>query len=207
MKDKLIIVGAGGHGKVVADAAIKMNKWSSIIFFDDKCESQSVLGCKVIGNLEYIGGYLVEHQVVIAVGNNEVRQDIVNRLSELDVEYATIIHPSSVIGLDTEIGDGSVVFAGAVINPDTTLGKHCIVNTSATIDHDNWIGDFVHLSPGSHTAGNVSMGDGVWLGIGACIKEGITIDANIIIGAGATVVKHLNEKGVYVGTPATILDR
>lgn len=199
IKDVLII-GAGGHAKVVADIVLR-NGDNLIGFLDDSDEKQGVTvfkDYKVIGKVldaeEYKDCYFI-----VAIGDNHIRAEVAGKLN---VKYYTAVHPNATIADTVKIGEGTVVMAGVVINPDTIIGEHCIINTSCSIDHDNKIGDYVHISPGAHLAGSVSVGNNSWICIGVIIINNISIVDGIIVGAGATVLSDINEPGTYVGCPA-----
>lgn len=198
MSKKLIIIGASGHGKVIADIAIK-NGYEIIGFLDDDDTIQNVLGFPVIGKVEKVPKYQEVCEFVIAVGANAMRKKIAVMYN---VEWATLIHPSTVIGMNVQIGRGSVVMANVVINPSTKVGQHCIVNTGAIIEHDNVLADYVHVSPNAALAGTVRVGESTHIGIGACVKNNLEISGGVVVGAGAVVVKDICDKGVYVGVPA-----
>lgn len=207
MKNKLIIIGASGHGKVVADIAIKMNKWQSIAFLDDDESIKTSMGLEVIGKTADAFIYKNEADFFVAIGSNTTREKIQEKLIEQGLNVASLIHPSAVIGTDVEIGIGVAVMAGVVINSSTRIGKGCIINTSASLDHDNVIEDYVHISPGVRTAGTVSISKGTWLGIGSVVSNNVNICSGCKVGAGAVVVKDITEPGTYVGVPARRVDR
>jgi sugar O-acyltransferase (sialic acid O-acetyltransferase NeuD family) len=201
MKNKLLIIGASGHGKVVADIAMKMNKWQSIAFLDDdKCIKTS-MGLEVIGTSDDVYTHIDEYEIFVGIGNNTTRQRIHEMLVTFGTSIPILIHPRAVIGNQVDIGNGTVVMAGVVVNCCTKIGRGCIVNTGSTIDHDNCIEDFVHISPGSRLAGTVKIGKGSWLGIGSVVSNNITITNGCKVGAGSVVVKDITEPGVYVGVP------
>lgn len=200
--NKLIILGAGGHGRVVADIALKSKRWKQISFLDDDISLQPFLGIEVIGAMNSIERYLDNYEVFVAIGNNIIRQKTSLDLEKKGARIPIIVHPDSTIGSNVTIGTGTVVMPGVVINCNSSIGKGCIINTAASIDHDNTIGDYVHLSPGVHTAGNVNLGYASWIGIGAIIRNNIGIVNNCVIGAGTVVVKDIMEIGTYVGNPA-----
>lgn len=202
MKKKLLIIGASGHGKVVADIALKMNRWESIAFLDDNKDLKTSMGLEVIGTSKDVSTYKDEYAIFVGIGNNAIRKRIIQELESMGVTIPTIIHPSAVIGTQVEIGIGTVVMAGAIINCCTQIGKGCIINTGATIDHDNIIEDFVHMSPGAHLAGTVKVGEGSWLGIGSVVSNNISITSGCMIGAGTVVIRDIYEPGTYVGVPA-----
>lgn len=202
IKEKLLIIGAGGHGKVCADIAINMGKWKEIAFLDDRLFFKKVMGLNVIGKVSEYHKYADEYEIFVGIGDNFARQNILNELKELQIKIPKLIHPSAVIGTEVTVGEGTVIMAGVVINCCTRIGIGGIINTAATIDHDNIIDNFVHISPGAHLAGNVKVGEKTWIGIGGTVKNNITISKNVIIGAGATVIKDLTSTGTYIGLPA-----
>lgn len=201
MKNKLLIIGASGHGKVVADIALKMNKWERIHFLDDNPNLTSSIGLDVIGNSKQIPSFIEYYDVFVGIGNNKVRERINQKLESLKASIPVLIHPSAIIGEQVQIDKGTVVMAGVIINCSTMIGKGCIINTGSTIDHDNNIDDYVHISPGANLAGAVVIGKKSWIGIGSTVSNNITIDEDCTIGAGAVVIKDIEEPGVYVGIP------
>ncbi|MDQ1000331.1 sugar O-acyltransferase (sialic acid O-acetyltransferase NeuD family) [Neobacillus niacini] len=202
MKNKLLIIGASGHGKVCADIALKMNRWETIAFLDDDESVKSSMGIEVIGKSIGAISYLNEYDIFVGVGNNSTRQKIMEKLKDAGASIVTLIHPKAIIGENVEFDYGTVVMAGVVINSCTKIGKGCIINTGATVDHDNLIGAFVHISPGAHLAGKVKVGNGTWLGIGSIVINNLNISSGCIIGAGAVVVDNILDAGTYIGTPA-----
>ena len=207
MKDKLIIIGASGHGKVVADIAIKMNKWQSIAFLDDDESIKTSMGLEVIGRTADAFTYKDEADFFVAIGSNTTREKIQEKLIEQGINVICLIHPSAVIGTNVEIGFGSVVMAGVVINSSSRIGNGCIINTSSSIDHDNVIENYVHISPGVNMAGTVKVGKGSWIGIGSVVSNNVNICSSCKVGAGAVVVKDITEPGTYVGVPVRRVDR
>ena len=206
MRNKLIIVGANGHGKVVADIAIKMNKWQSIAFLDDDESIKKSIGLEVIGKTTDAFNYKDEADFFVAIGNNAMREKIQEKLIDYGLNIVSLVHPSAVIGTDVKIGIGSVVMAGVVINSSSKVGKGCIINTSSSLDHDNIIEDYVHISPGTNIAGTVRVGKGSWIGIGSVVNNNLNIINGCKVGAGAVVVKDITESGTYVGIPARRID-
>lgn len=202
MKEKLLIIGASGHGKVVADIALKMNKWKSIAFLDDDETVKSTMGIEVVGKLIDAFIHIQDCDIFVGVGNNTTREHIQEKLRVEGASIPKLIHPSAIIGERVELGVGTVVMAGVVINSCTEIGNGCIVNTGATVDHDNLIGDYVHISPGAHLAGTVKVGSGSWLGIGSVVSNNVSIGGGCNVGAGAVVIKDITETGTYIGVPA-----
>jgi len=207
MKDKLIIIGASGHGKVVADIAIKMNKWQSIVFLDDDESIKASIGLEVIGKTTDAFTYKDEADFFVAIGSNATREKIQEKLIDEGLNVVSLIHPSAVIGTDVEVGIGTAVMAGVVINSSTRIGKGCIINTSSSLDHDNVIEDYVHISPGVSLAGTVKVGRLSWVGIGSVVSNNVNICSSCKVGAGAVVVKDITESGTYVGVPVRRVDR
>lgn len=206
MKDKLLIVGAGGHGKVVADIALRMNIWKHIAFLDDNQTLKETMGLPVIGNIKEFYKYTDDSDFFVAIGNNYIREMIYNKLKAKEVNFATLIHPNAIIGDRVEIGDATVIMAGTVINCHAKIGKCCIINTGAIIDHDSEIEKFVHISSGANIAGNVRIGKNTWIGIGSTISNNLSIAGGCKIGAGAVVIRDIFEPGTYVGVPVRKID-
>ncbi|MBQ9780407.1 MAG: acetyltransferase [Clostridia bacterium] len=197
-QNKLIIVGAGGHGKVIADTAIK-NGYTNISFVDDHAVGES-MGFPIIGAVPEIE-MLKDDQTdfVIGIGNNQTRKAIAERY---DVRWVTLIHPSAQIATSVTLGQGTVVMAGAVINACATIGDHCIINTGAVVEHDNVIENYVHISPKAALGGSVCIGEQTHVGIGATVINHMAICGGCTIGAGAVVVKSIEQSGTYIGVPA-----
>lgn len=203
MYNKLVIVGCGGHGRVVADIAVK-NGYEDISFIDDNSKGECV-GFSIIGTCEILESLNDgKTDFIIAVGNNQIRKEISQRYN---VNWITLIHPSAQIGLNVSIDKGTTVMAGAVINSSAKIGKHCIINTGCIIEHDNVIEDYVHISPNATLGGNVSVGELTHVGIGSTIKNNLKICNSCVIGAGAVVVKAIENKGTYIGVPAKIIKK
>jgi len=199
----LAILGASGHGKVIADIA-ELNGYKKISFFDDAWPEKLQLDSwPILGNSSQLIERLPEFSAcIVAIGNNVIR---IQKLSELHKYNATIInliHPSAVVSRYAYIASGTVIMANAVINPAVQIGQGCIVNTAATIDHDCIIADGVHVSPGTHLAGNIKVGEHSWLGIGCNVKQGLTIGCNVVVGVGAAVVTNIDDDCIVVGVPA-----
>lgn len=201
-KRQLLIIGAGGHGRVVADIAVKMNQWRDIAFLDDDVNKKLSVGIKVIGLSRDIDQFLDNSDIFVAIGDNQVREKVLNSIEQKGAFIPVLIHPDSCIGTDVVIGKGTAIMPGAIINCCSCIGKGCIINTGTTVDHDNVIENYVHLSPGVHTGGEVRIGQGTWIGIGAVIINKINIVSRCKVGAGAVVIKDIKETGTYIGIPA-----
>lgn len=200
-RNKLLIIGASGHGRVVADIAMKMDRWQEIAFLDDDENIQSPMLIEIIGKSNDAFSYINDYDIFVAIGNNKTRERIQTQLEMAGANISTLIHPSAIIGEKVEVGIGTVVMAGVVINCCSSIGEGCIVNTGAVIEHDNVIEDYVHISPGARLAGTVIVGKGSWLGIGTIVSNNVNIISSCKVGAGAVVVKDITEPGTYVGVP------
>ena len=195
--NRLVIVGASGHGKVVADIA-RLNGYSDIVFLDNNTEIKECLGYSVIGPDSIIPE--IEGNLFIAVGNADVRKALMDKHN--DREFPILVHPSAVVSESARIGVGTVIMAGSVINPDTSIGKGCIINTCSSVDHDCNIGNYCHISVGSHLCGTVTVDENVWIGAGATVVNNINICRNVMVGAGAVVLRNIEMPGTYIGVPA-----
>lgn len=198
MCKKVIVIGGGGHAKVVIDCIQCAGDTVAGILDDHLAPGTAVLGVPVLGGLDSYVNY-PDCAFIIAIGGNEVRKAI---SQQLNVTWYTAVHPSATVSKYASVGEGSMVMANAVVNPGAQAGRHCILNTACVVEHDNKIADFVHISPRAALAGNVSVGECTHVGIGAALRQGIHICDDCVIGAGAVVVKDINEKGIYAGVPA-----
>lgn len=200
MNEQVIIVGASGHGKVVADIVQKSGDTVVGFLDDNPAMDEKFAGFPVLGKTEKFVDYK-KCKFVIAIGNAGIREKIANKLD--GVSWYTAIHPSAQISdIETSMGEGTVVMANAVINSGVRIGRHCIINSGAIVEHDNQIEDFVHISVGAKLAGTVHVGKSSWVGIGAVVSNNLTICGDCMIGAGAVIVNNIEEKGIYVGVPA-----
>lgn len=200
---RLAILGASGHGKVIADAALAAG-WQQVFFFDDAWPLRTANGrWPVAGDSAALFASLAGFDgVVVGIGHCATRWA---RHAELDAAGApltSIVHPRAWVSPFAVLGKGSVVFAAAVVNTDAVLGEACIVNSGACVDHDCRLADAVHVSPGAHLSGNVSVGPRSWVGVGAAVRQGIVIGADVMIGAGAVVLKPVPDGLTVVGCPA-----
>lgn len=200
MSKSVVIIGASGHGKVIADIIVTSKDIVEGFLDDaDDVQGKKIIGFPVLGKTADYVNYK-DCEFVIAIGNPYIRERIAN---ELPVKWYTAIHPTAVISsLDVEIGEGTVVMANAVVNPSAKIGKHCIINTGAIVEHDNILEDYVHLSPNVTLAGIVKVGKSTHIGAGSCTKQVLNIASDCVIGAGSVIVKDITESGTYVGVPA-----
>jgi sugar O-acyltransferase (sialic acid O-acetyltransferase NeuD family) len=192
---ELLIIGAGGHGKVVADTAEACG-YSDIGFLDQSWPEHTKNGrWKIIGKPTPS-----DVTMFCAVGKNDIRAHI---FEEYHLNNSPVlIHPSAILSPTVKMGPGALAVAGSIVNADTSIGRGAILNTACSVDHDCLIGDFVHISPGAHLAGDVRVGDGTWIGIGAVVREGVRIGKNVIVAAGAAVISDIEDRARVGGVPA-----
>ena len=195
MRNEIVIIGAGGQGRVCADIAGLMG-YGQILFLDDGDSPCAA------GKISDYSRYLQDADFFVAIGNGAVRRKIQTMLEENGAPIATLIHPNATVAKDVEIGRGTAVMAGAVINPGATVGCGNIVNTCASVDHDCRVGNYLHIAVGARICGTVTLEDNSWIGAGAVIIQNLTICSGCMIGAGAVVVKNITEPGTYLGVPA-----
>jgi sugar O-acyltransferase (sialic acid O-acetyltransferase NeuD family) len=210
MTKDLLVIGSGGHAKVVIDLALQSAEWRIVGVLDDAANAigKAVLGCAVIGATDRIADFLRSGTAfVIAIGANDVRERLQETATSSGLVAATLIHPSAVVAGSVEIGEGSVVMAGAVINADARIGHGVIVNTGAVIEHDCQIGDYCHVAPGATLCGSVSVGRRSLVGVGASVIPGISIGGDCVIGAGAAVVGPVPSGARFSGVPARFVSK
>jgi sugar O-acyltransferase (sialic acid O-acetyltransferase NeuD family) len=200
---KLALLGASGHGKVVADIA-QLVGWQVVEFFDDawpkitKNSHWPVMGDsnKLFSMIDRYSG------VIVSIGDCATRLQKHHQLKALGANIVSLVHPRAVVSQYAYLGTGSVVMAGVVVNADVTIGEACIINTGATIDHDCNLQDGVHISPGVHLSGNVSIESCAWVGVGSSVRQGIKIGSFAMIGAGSVVVSNIESNTIAFGNPA-----
>jgi sugar O-acyltransferase (sialic acid O-acetyltransferase NeuD family) len=197
------ILGASGHGKVVASCLIAGRKEVRGFFDDDSLKwGQIILGLPVLGSIatcEAMG----EGPAVFGIGRNQTRQEI-DRIRPAQ-RWVPVIHPTTWVDPTVQIGEGTVVFAGVVVQPGAKIGRHCILNTGCSVDHDCILEDFVHLAPGVNLAGNVFIGEGAFLGIGAKAIPCARVGCWSQIGAGGVIVHDIPDCVLATGVPARII--
>jgi len=199
----IVILGAGGHAKVVLAAALAA-RWHCVALYDDDESKRGtkLLGVEVLGRLP-LPDELAGRWVVLGFGRNAFRKEVAKRYPSS--HWATVVHPAAVVHDSAVLGEGTVVFGGAILQPDSRIGCHSILNTSSSVDHDCILGDFVHIAPGTHLAGGVSLGSGVFMGIGTAVIPGIKVGPGSEVGAGATVVNDVPANVRVMGTPARLV--
>lgn len=204
--DNIIIIGAGGHSKVVQDIVRSLNQYKIYAILDDAFSTTVEKEGIIYSSIHYLRKLNVNnYYFVIAIGDNRVRQNIAKRISIPSSQYATLIHPSVVISESSNIAKGTVVMPNAVINAHSNIGQHCIINSNAVVEHDNFLEDLVHISPGVVLSGGVKVGEGSHIGSGSVTIPNIKIGSWSTIGAGAVVIKNIPKYVTAVGVPAKII--
>ena len=202
MNNRLVLVGASGHGKVCAEIAELSEKYREIFFLDDNSFVKKCGAYVVKGPSTDFNQYINEHtEFFVSIGNHEHRQRIQEKIDNAGGIITTLIHPNSIISKDSTIGNGSVVMAGAIINPGTKIGKGVIINTQSSVDHDCLVGNWCHVAVGAHVCGTVVIGNKCWIGAGVVVKNDVAICDEVEIGVGAAVVHSIDEAGTYIGVP------
>jgi sugar O-acyltransferase (sialic acid O-acetyltransferase NeuD family) len=204
----LAVVGAGQHGRVVAECAERLGCRRIGLFGGDAASDSSPAPWTLEGSENDLPDRRKEFPTfVVALGDNARRLAVHARLTSIGLGATTLVHPGATISSYARIGAGSVVLAGACVVIGAQIGEAVIVNTAASVDHDCVLGDGVHVSPGAHLAGGVRVGDRSWIGIGAVVRQGICIGRDAVIGAGAVVVADVADGVTVVGNPARPLER
>lgn len=204
-KSLIILYGAGGHGKVIADMVEKEGKFEIAGFLDDTAQA-TAFGIPILGGKEVIPK-LKEKGItaaVVCIGAGDARKTVQQMLKSAGMEIVTVRHPSAQVARGASIGEGTVLMPQTVVGPDTVIGEGCIINTAATVDHDCVIGAFTHIAPGANIAGSVTVGALSHIGIGTAIKQGVRIGSNVTVGAGSVVIDDLPDGVTAYGVPAKI---
>jgi len=204
---KIIVMGASGHGQVVADVLYQM--WTKgreleiVGFLDDDAslKGTKVMGLNVLGRLADLPG-LPHDSIIMGIGDNVARARLYNELKSAGKRFVTAIHPSAVLAPDVVVGQGAVLCAGTVINTGASVGENAILNTCASLDHHGVLEPHSHVAPGVHLAGNVRVGEGALVGIGSCAVPGVRIGAWSVVGAGTAVIRDVPERTTVGGVPA-----
>jgi sugar O-acyltransferase (sialic acid O-acetyltransferase NeuD family) len=205
-KQPLLIYGASGHGKVVADAALGSGSYEVQGFLDDDRAKwgQTALNLPILGGVDCLRALATGGLLALGIGSNERRKRIFEELSARGMTWATIVHRSAVVASGVRLGEGSFVGPLAVVHTDASVGRGCIINSGAVVEHDNVLGDWVHVGPGSTLAGNVHVGTGTQIGLGARVLPGIRVGEWAVVGAGAVVTREVPARMVAIGVPARV---
>ncbi len=198
-----IVVGAGGHAKVVIAAMEAMGAPADAVLDDNRALwGAALLGVPVVGGSELLAAW-ESPRVVIAIGSNARRKRIAE--AHPHASWITVVHPSALVHRSVRLGEGAMVIWRAVIEPDAVIGAHAIVNSGAIVCHDSTVGAYAHVSVTSVMAGNAHVGEGVFLGMNAGVIGGVTVGAWSTVGAGASVVRDVPPRSVAVGVPARVI--
>lgn len=199
MNDRLIIIGAGGHGKVCADIADAMGLWNEIIFLDDQ-EKAQINGF----NVDYpinIEKWAKGSDFFVAIGDETIREKFLNELKSISANIVNLIHPSVIMSKHVGLGVNIVIMPGCVVNVNTEIKDGVIVNTGTIVDHDCSINSYAHLAPGVRLAGSVFVGSHTWIGIGSTVINNIHITDHVLIGAHSLILNNIENSGTYYGVP------
>ena len=200
----MVLVGAGGHAKVIIEAFRAMGGFALVGLLDPAPPSPTVLGVRVLGDERRLDGLRREgiSHAFVAIGANAVRAGIAARLDALGFMQPVAIHPSAFVAPSARIAAGAIVMARAVLGTDSRAGRLVIVNTGAIVDHDCALEEASHVGPGCTLAGNVVVGARALLGAGSAVRPGIRIGADALVGAGSAVVKDIAPGSKVAGAPA-----
>lgn len=206
---KIILIGAGGHCKVIIDIIKSKNEYKIAGITDQRLNGH-IFNIPIIGNddvLKKIYNEGVEYAFICigALGNIKIRNKVYQKLKNIGFKFPVLIHKYAVVSPFSEINEGSCVMAGAIINSAAVIGENCIINSGSIIEHDCIIGNNTHISPGATIAGNVNIGDDTHIGIGSTIIQGINIGSNVTVGAGAVVISDIESNSLSVGVPAKVI--
>lgn len=204
--DEVVIVGAGGHGRVVLDILAQAESYKPIGFLDNnrQLHGRRVDGLKVLGGVDKAASLHAEgvRRAIVAIGDNGIRRDIARTVEAAGFELVNAIHPSARLATNVTLGKGLVIAAGALVCAHVQIGDYAILNTGCIVDHESMIGMAVHICPGVRLAGHVVAESGAFVGIGATIIQNVRIGFEAIVGAGAVVVQDVEPMTTVVGVPA-----
>jgi sugar O-acyltransferase (sialic acid O-acetyltransferase NeuD family) len=208
---QVLIIGAGGHGQVVADILLRAHERTGAVepvgYLDDDLSffGRRLLGVAVRGTVAHLTS-IAHDAVVVAIGDNATRRRVFERLLQAGEQFVAACHPRAVVAPDVTIGAGTMICAGVVTNPCSVIGSNAILNTSCSIDHHNLIGNHVHVSPGVHLGGEVVVAEGALVGIGATVVPRRRVGAWSVVGAGSLVCHDVPDGATVIGSPARVVD-
>jgi len=210
-KKKIILIGGGGHSKVVISQLKKMPNFEIKGLIDNfKSIGSLVKGIKVVGtdsDLESLYKKRINYALITvgSVKENIQRYELFCMAKEIGFRFPVVVSPEAIVGESVEIGEGTIIMPGCIINIDSSIGKNCIINTGAIIEHDCRIGNHCHIAPGAHLSGGVEIGDMSLVGVGSTIIQGIKIGKNVTIGAGSVLLKNIQDNIIFVGNRSSKL--
>lgn len=209
MNKNLLIIGCGGHGRVVLDAALKMNVWNNIAFVDDTYPKvRNINSIKVLSKIKNINKLNKNWKyIIIAIGDNFIREKIKIFINNYNFSFANIIDPSVSISAHAKIGKGNVILANSILATGSIIKNNSIINHGAIIDHDCFIGSNTHICSEVTMSGNVKIGNNVFIGLSTSIINGVHIGNNVKIGAHSLINKSIISNKLAYGIPAKINDK
>lgn len=197
----LSILGAGGHGRVIADIAEDIG-WK-VVFYDDRTDLNCIDSWHLKGSInDFFIRSNAADPVIVGLGNNYTRYSLHEQLKNMRANLVSVISRGAIVSKNASIFPGTVIMPGAIINIGAQIGEACILNTGSIVDHDCYLGHGVHISPGANLSGSVHVGNMTWIGTGSNIKHGIKIGDNVTVGAGSVIVKDVTSNQTMVGNPA-----
>jgi len=203
-RPRILLLGAGGHGKAIADLLLAYGGYDTVGFVDAAPKASQVLGLPVLGD-ESLLATLAGQGIALAhpsIGDNAQRLAAAGRLRTAGFTISSLTHPAALIGHGARVGQGAAILARAVIGPEAEIGALALINTGAIVEHDCVVEEAAHIGPGAVLAGGVRVGAGALIGAGAVVRPGINIGAGAVIGAGAAVVENIAPGARVVGVPA-----
>jgi len=207
---KVVVVGAGGHARMVLSLLNKLELWQIVGLLDRDLDSvdEEINGYKIVGSWNDIASAKKQADyAVIAVGDNQERKELYHLFRKANFRIPTLIHPSAYVDDSARLGDGCVVCMGVLIGAQVKIGSNSIVNSGSIVDHECELGDHIHIAPGVRLAGRITIGEGTFLGIGTSIKDKVKIGKGVVVGAGSVVVSDLPADVMAYGVPAEVRKR
>lgn len=211
--ENIIILGAGGHAKVIIDIIEQIQTLNiSGIIDPHLAKGKTFMGYPALGKDADLPQLISKYQIsgaIVAIGDNSSRQKVVETARQLcpNLKFVTAIHPTATLAADVILGEGTVVMAGCVINPGVRVGSFCIVNTLSSVDHDCKLADYASLGPRATLGGECTLGESSMIGLGALLFHGVSVGAHTVIGGGSLVNKDVGSSVVAYGQPARIIRR
>lgn len=209
IKTKIVLIGTGGHAKVIVDIINKEGKYEIVGCTTSDTDSKGFEGLRIFGTDEILPIVFSKGVVkaFVAIGDNRIRKKVIENAEKMGFELVTVVHPSAQVAQNVHIGQGTCIMPGAIINPHSTIGKGSIINTNTSIDHDCTIENWVHIAPGTSLAGCVVVGEGTLIGAGASIIPGVEIGMWSVVGAGGVVLKKIPNNTKVYGVPARVREK
>lgn len=202
MADRLVVLGSGGHAKVVIEAALA-HREREIVVLDDSSQTngRSIFGIGISGDRSRLKS-LRGSPIALAIGDNRARAELIAWLRKESHTLETIVHPSALVATSVRLGEGVFISAGATVIAEARIADGAIINTMASVDHDCVIHEAAHIAPGVHLCGNVRIGARTLVGVGSCIRPGVSVCDDVVLGAGSVLVRDISEAGTFAGNPA-----